>query len=162
MKLIIDTQYRENYGAHDWDGQGKCPQYWKNKFGDIYVIEGLELKNFSKFEANELEELKKLIEYSSEYSSNFIISYVLKENNEQSWEDYECPIFLKKEDGKWIGNRVIVNDGYSFRTEIKEKRENYVLKEGGITENYKVNYLLNDDTVVSSDEIEKVIKKIKF
>jgi hypothetical protein len=31
MKLLITTQYMENYGAHDWNGEGACPQYWKMK-----------------------------------------------------------------------------------------------------------------------------------
>ena len=38
MAVHIMTQCRENYGAHDWDGVGQCPQYWKNKGGDDYVI----------------------------------------------------------------------------------------------------------------------------
>ena len=37
-KLLITTQYMENYGAHDWDGTGECPQYWKSKGGNDYVI----------------------------------------------------------------------------------------------------------------------------
>ena len=37
-KLLITTQYHENYGAHDWDGQGECPQYWKPKGGSDYVV----------------------------------------------------------------------------------------------------------------------------
>lgn len=36
MKLMLTTQYRENYGAGDWDGTGACPQYWKNKGGVDY------------------------------------------------------------------------------------------------------------------------------
>ena len=36
MKLHITTQYMENYGAHDWDGQGECPQRWKFKGGSDY------------------------------------------------------------------------------------------------------------------------------
>jgi hypothetical protein len=42
MMLVIRTQYMENYGAHDWDGQGECPQYWKAKGGSDYVV-----KNFT-------------------------------------------------------------------------------------------------------------------
>jgi hypothetical protein len=38
MKLHIITQYMENYGAHDWDGEGECPQYWKMKGGEDYFI----------------------------------------------------------------------------------------------------------------------------
>lgn len=35
MQLLITTQIQENYGAHDWDGEGACPQYWKFKGGMI-------------------------------------------------------------------------------------------------------------------------------
>ena len=41
MKLIIETQCHENYGFHDWDGTGECPQYWKAKGGSTYHFEGL-------------------------------------------------------------------------------------------------------------------------
>ena len=37
-KLLITTQVYENYGAHDWDGVGECPQYWKDKGGSDYVV----------------------------------------------------------------------------------------------------------------------------
>lgn len=29
--VLVHTQFKENYGAHDWDGTGQCPQYWKPK-----------------------------------------------------------------------------------------------------------------------------------
>jgi hypothetical protein len=38
MKLYIQTQYKENYGAHNWDGEGECPQRWKFKGGIDYMI----------------------------------------------------------------------------------------------------------------------------
>ena len=38
MIVEIQTQVRENYGTHDWDGNGDVPQYWKNKGGDEYYI----------------------------------------------------------------------------------------------------------------------------
>lgn len=41
MMLVIDTQYMENYGAHDWDGKGKCPQYWKAKGGSEFKVTGI-------------------------------------------------------------------------------------------------------------------------
>jgi hypothetical protein len=37
-KLLISTQVYENYGAHDWDGKGECPSYWKAKGGNDYVV----------------------------------------------------------------------------------------------------------------------------
>ena len=40
-KLLITTQVYENYGAHDWDGAGACPQYWKAKGGSDYVVKNV-------------------------------------------------------------------------------------------------------------------------
>ena len=40
-KLLITTQVYENYGAHDWDGVGACPQYWKAKGGSDYVVRNI-------------------------------------------------------------------------------------------------------------------------
>ncbi len=41
--IVIRTQYMENYGAHDWDGEGECPQYWKFKGGSEYKITNVDL-----------------------------------------------------------------------------------------------------------------------
>lgn len=43
MMLVISTQIHENYGAHDWDGNGTCPQYWKAKGGADYKITNIPL-----------------------------------------------------------------------------------------------------------------------
>jgi hypothetical protein len=40
-KLLITTQTYENYGAHDWDGVGECPSYWKAKGGSDYVVKNI-------------------------------------------------------------------------------------------------------------------------
>ena len=39
MKLHIYTQDQENYGAHDWSGEGECPEYWKFKGGSDFMVE---------------------------------------------------------------------------------------------------------------------------
>lgn len=38
MKLVIETQTFENYGAHAWNGTGACPQQWKPKGMAEYVF----------------------------------------------------------------------------------------------------------------------------
>jgi hypothetical protein len=40
-KILITTQVYENYGAHDWDGTGECPKYWKAKGGSDYVVKNI-------------------------------------------------------------------------------------------------------------------------
>ena len=36
--IFATGQYRENYGAHDWNGEGACPQYWKSKGGASVLV----------------------------------------------------------------------------------------------------------------------------
>ena len=43
MMLVIRTQFMGNYGAHDWDGTGECPQYWKMKGGSEYKVTNVPL-----------------------------------------------------------------------------------------------------------------------
>ena len=38
LRITAVFQYRENYGAHAWDGKGICPQYWKNKGGHHVLL----------------------------------------------------------------------------------------------------------------------------
>ena len=35
---VATYQVRENYGAHDWDGTGECPQYWKSKGASYKLV----------------------------------------------------------------------------------------------------------------------------
>jgi hypothetical protein len=46
-KLLITTQVYENYGAHDWDGQGECPSYWKAKGGSDYVVKNVNVNKIT-------------------------------------------------------------------------------------------------------------------
>lgn len=75
MKLHITTQYMENYGAHDWDGEGECPQYWKFKGGEDYFyalgVAGRSVEALAELVAV----LRKRIEYSDDYARNYIVGY---------------------------------------------------------------------------------------
>lgn len=66
----IYTQIIENYGAHDWDGEGECPQYWKKKGGNTYLL------------TDEVDPiaLAKAITRKDEYFSEFVIGVEEVEN----------------------------------------------------------------------------------
>jgi len=112
MILAIDTQYRENYGAHDWDGEGECPQYWKNKGGSTYLVTGdINHKDV-------INELTNLINYKNDGSEEFVIAVHLEE------DDY-CSSFEKSQkeepyfsmDGVYFDTRIIRReDGTYFAT----------------------------------------------
>jgi len=38
FNIVADCQYYENYGAHDWDGEGECPTYWKAKGAHEFTV----------------------------------------------------------------------------------------------------------------------------
>ena len=77
MKLVIHTQHKENYGAHDWDGEGECPQYWKFKGGDTYVVEGLTDKEIARINKDGIPTLSKLIESASNYFIEYITMHMI-------------------------------------------------------------------------------------
>jgi hypothetical protein len=100
MKVLITTQNYENYGAHDWDGVGECPQYWKAKGGSDYVV-----KNFTNFNntTEVVMALRGQIEEDSEYFRSSIIDWEVVADDfltefEQDQLNYEGKIrFAAKE-----------------------------------------------------------------
>ena len=94
MQLLITTQVQENYGAHDWDGEGACPQYWKFKGGNDYKFDlGSKARN-----ADALSELvayfASRIEENNDYYRNNIIGWEIVADDyltefEQSQLEYE-------------------------------------------------------------------------
>ena len=73
MKLLITTQVRENYGAHDWDGVGECPQYWKSKGGNEYVLRDF---NGSDGQAEyAVNELRDQFESNNDYFHEYALSW---------------------------------------------------------------------------------------
>lgn len=90
-KLLITTQVYENYGAHDWDGEGLCPQYWKAKGGNDYVV-----KNFRDFGrvTETVMALRGQIEENSPYYQETVIGWEVVADDyltefEQSQLEYE-------------------------------------------------------------------------
>lgn len=89
MKLVIQTQYCENYGAHDWDGTGACPQYWKFKGGSEYMIENVPLNI-------DYEEVVAMagVEHSSDYAREYVLGWSIESDDylsefERSQMEYE-------------------------------------------------------------------------
>ena len=57
MKLVIQTQYLENYNC---DNPGEGNDYWKPKGGSTYVVENVDPRDAR---IRIVPEIKKLIEY---------------------------------------------------------------------------------------------------
>lgn len=92
--LIIETQYRENYGSHGWDGSGDCPQYWKAKGGEEFVV--VNVPKTAKLDEI-VDQLRSEIEWHDDYSEQYIIGYGLEECGvktmfERDQEEYDGKI----------------------------------------------------------------------
>ena len=93
-KLIIQTQVLENYGAHDWDGEGSCPQYWKAKGGDEYVVLNVDACDMIEVI---VDRARPSIEISDDYHREFIIGWSVEDDDyltdfERSQLEYEGKI----------------------------------------------------------------------
>jgi hypothetical protein len=98
MMLVIQTQDQENYGAHDWDGQGACPQRWKFKGGSEYKITNVPADSDP---AEIVELVRSEIEFSNEGFRVDIIGYGFEQDDYLSWFeksqlDYEGSIQFKE------------------------------------------------------------------
>ena len=80
MMLVIRTQFMENYGAHDWDGEGACPQYWKMKGGSEYKVTNVPL-NIDYQEVVAMANVEKNNDYCREY----ILDWSLEADDYLSW-----------------------------------------------------------------------------
>ena len=97
MKLHIVTQYMENYGAHDWDGEGACPQRWKFKGGEDYFYQLGGAEPSAEHIEELLHALRSRVEWDDVGSRQYIVGYGVVEDSfmtpfEQSQLEYEGSI----------------------------------------------------------------------
>lgn len=129
MKLVITTQVRENYGAHDWDGTGSVPQYWKFKGGSEYIVDDIE--HFVAIDDDFFAKNIKSIVYdyispkitqNSDYYEESIIDYSIQDDDymsefEKSQLDYEGSIRFY-DPRITIDGDIIARDKDSFNNNI--------------------------------------------
>ena len=78
--LVIRTQFMENYGAHDWDGSGQCPQYWKMKGGSEYKITDVPLN----IDYQEVVSMAN-VERDDDYCREYILDWSMESDDYLSW-----------------------------------------------------------------------------
>lgn len=164
IKLVIHTQYRENY-SFDQDGNPVVgPEaHWKYKGGDTYVVPNFRLiggiGDLAQYAKDTVEQLRPLIEYHNSASEEYILDWAIMDQNDKVCEDWESPVELTDMGTirGWIAIQVQDNrpdeDGYMgfMRSEILEKTSTYDLVFGGDRANYKASYLMKDGDIVDND-----------
>ena len=95
IRIVFTTQYLENYGAHDWDGEGECPQYWKPKGGATYIVACTpeQLANVEWYNAVE-NGITKRNDYEQEYINDVQIVDAIDYSEHDYADFWEAPIYV--------------------------------------------------------------------
>jgi hypothetical protein len=107
MKLMITTQVQENYGAHDWDGEGACPQRWKFKGGNDYSYDlGSHVRNTEAL-AELVQAIRDQIECDDIGYREYILGWSVESDDyltdfEQSQLNYEGKITYRTQELKLL------------------------------------------------------------
>ena len=129
-KLVIQTQYMENYDVDEVSEEG----YWKFKGGHDYIIDNVDVNNVQSV-ANEI---IPLIEYDNSMSREFVLEWTVEsddwvplyEKQQKKWYDgrmYYEPRIFKNEDGHWIKIRKYEEErgGYEYHDNLNTDKVIY-------------------------------------
>ena len=92
--LIIQTQYRENYAAHNRDYEhGVDEPHWKFKGGTTYYVSDLTERDINYIAHNGIPSLTALIEFSNEASEEYILNWEIVDDGPYAHcEKWETPV----------------------------------------------------------------------
>ena len=164
MKLVIQTQYKENYSANNdgWDGPSEN-DHWKFKGGSTYVIGNIQSSVLytGSVSANALYEIvdsiKEFICSSDGYTEEYMLDWEMMNDGATVCEHWETPVQLYFRDNQWTAMKVSDNRGENGfrRKEILEVTETWVLGKDNERTDYKSEYLMEDGDIVSYQELTK-------
>ena len=147
--LVIHTQYRENYAAHD-EGyvHGTSDPYWKFKGGSTYFVADLTSEQINKIVDKGIPTLTDLIEYSNPASEEYILDWEIRDLGKDGddkgpiCDHWETPIQFR-----WGGDRWLAQTNHTPRDEdnfwtrgIISKAEQWIPLAGSERSDYKCQY----------------------
>ena len=150
-KLVIQTQYRENYAAHNEDFvPGVSQDHWKFKGGTTYVVPNFtDFTNVSEY----VSKLEEYITYSNAGSEEYILTWNIVPHSEKVCEDWETITELFIDGDKATALKVTDNreDGY-MKDDILELTESWTMAPANERLDYKAEYLMSDGDLVIGGE----------
>jgi len=154
MKIIFQTNLRENYGTHDWDGEGEVPHYWKNKNGSTYVMENVTSDFANLFNS----QITDILSSSDHYYEETVVSIELIEDDAPiPIEHWETPIMISFDKATNTLNAATITtaEHMGFASEIKSVHKKWVV--GG--EVQSVAYTMQNDDVLDYQGLKKRLNK---
>jgi hypothetical protein len=160
VKVAIYTQILENYGAHDWDGKGVCPQHWKPKGGEVYVVPNLTAAQISKIKDKGIPNLTALISTNTVGYQEYVADLAFLDDHEAVGEAWDTPYELRWIGGRWVATRTVENGEYGYMSrEVASKTEEYDMLPGGERGNYRVVYTMCNGDIVDGKNVSEYLAK---
>ena len=146
--LVIHTQHRENYAAHNEDYvHGTSESYWKFKGGSTYFVTDLTEDNINSIVANGIPTLSTLIESSNEAFEEYILDWEIRDLGKDGdgkgpiCESWEVPVRFRYVDGAWECSTHHTPDEDSYwNSAIKCRAEQWTSGVGNTRSNYQCQY----------------------
>ena len=164
MKLVIWTQYLENYAFDDKGAPMTGNEaYWKHKGGDTFIIpdftveQALAVGNGS---SKILDELYKLIEVKNDFEQTYVTDWGILDDDTVTHESWEAPYILSHVDGKWVCTQVQKGSDWGFHHMIESCTKTFTIAPNGERHDYNAVYTLRDGRSMDWSEAEAAINEL--
>jgi len=155
--LVIQTQHRENYAAHN-EGykHGVDEAHWKFKGGSTYFVTDLTEANVNSIVANGIPTLSKLIESFNPFFEEYIIDWEIRDigNDDKGpiCEEWEIPVKFTYRDGAWrCSTHHTPGDESYWNPAIRCRAEQWTPGVGGTRSDYQCQYKVANGWFDSKD-----------
>lgn len=148
MKLVIWTQYSENYGDAD-------RPFWKFKGGDTYIVANLTPAQSERVLRDGIPTLRALIEYSNPMSQQRVVDFNIVDDDFVAHDEWESPYMLSWENNTWVCRQTEFNNG-SWRRPVVSKIIRYTMGMAGERSDFECAYGIEDGRVLPYSEIEAI------
>ena len=161
MKAIIQTQHMDNYGAHDWDGQGECPQGWKYKGGSTYIFNcSIEDNMNPEWWARVESSCTSKSDYFEEYSVGETVVDDVDFRVSDYCADWDAPYYGTIKDDRISFHRTTENRPMSgMRAEIAKEFTAYDVMDDGEFISHGVSYEMVNGDVIPFSELRAWLDK---
>jgi hypothetical protein len=148
MKIVTQTQIRENYGAHDWNGEGECPQHWKYKGGNTYVTENVTIAQAQ--DRDFWKSIGAAITTYNESWEEYSVGYELLDEGEPvPCEEWDSPIILSETAIEGLFNATRTSKTFGWRNDNITQKEETWIQSGGEQSEYLLRFLTKSGEVMN-------------
>ena len=149
----IFTQIHENYGAHDWDGNGECPNYWKAKGGTTYILEDAQNPD-----GVDVAAFIKAIESEDDFFTEKVVHQEVVEDPYENFESWDPPTFVTSAKDGFFLDVTQTAETSSLHPKIAVKKTVTCLSFEGYFNHLETVYTTVDGELLSSSKIEAWLK----